>query len=278
MVLLFHTFSKIKTIRITIREFYESYKTDNDNNIIIDNNIISIFYFRAGYCIEHFEVKNKEDNKIIGWEAREIMELSSAIKVPDINSLLCTLKKFQHVLYDKNVLLDFMSKISYLNNDIKKIIDDIHSNFVEIIDFNEIDNIKKENVLKMLIDKSEDYLIKPMKEGGGNNYNYDEVKQIASSKDYDTLNKSIIMERIYPPSSVNYVLKSDNKIYKENVITEIGIYSYFLSDIKDNKIYEIHNKTFGALFRTKFIKEAEGGVSFGSAYANYGYYVCDYLK
>lgn len=260
-----------------MKEIYCLGSFDEDNNYIISGSIVSIFYFRAGYCIEDFMFEDDNGNNI-GWKARESIELSNAIKVPDIDALIITLKKFQHSVNDEVKLSKLISKVENIDQSkVKEITDNLMSNFAQIIDYNELNETQQNDILEKLEKQSDNYLIKPMKEGGGNNYNYDEVRKIAERKDLDILHKSIIMERIFPPVSINYVLKG-NTVVQENVITEVGIYSYILSDCRGSKITEIANHTFGALFRTKFQFESEGGISYGASYANYGYLVENYLS
>lgn len=260
-----------------MKEIYYQGSYDQDNNCIINGSIVSIFYFRAGYCIEDFLIDDENGNNI-GWKVRENIETSNAIKVPDIDALIITLKKFQHSVNHPEKLKDLISQIEYIEqSQINDITQSLLSNFAQIIDYNELNETQQTEILEKMAKESDNYLIKPMKEGGGNNYNYDEVRKIAERKDLDILHKSIIMERIFPPVSVNYVLKGNN-IVQENVITEVGIYSYILTNCIDSKIVEIENHTFGALFRTKFQFESEGGISYGASYANYGYLVENYLS
>ena len=109
------------------------------------------------------------------------------------------------------------------------------------------------------------YIIKPMKEGGGNNYYNDDILKVI---DTDLINTSIIMERINPPEFESLILEN-HKIVKKNCISEISVYGIILSD--DTQVYI--NKQVGFLLRTKESKAQEGGVMSGSAAIDLPYLV-----
>jgi hypothetical protein len=113
-----------------------------------------------------------------------------------------------------------------------------------------------------------------LKEGGNNNYNYEQVLELAETKNFDILNKSLVMKRILPPSSTNIVLKG-NKLVIEDVITEIGFFALIVTDKKEDRKYTkvLHNVASSPFFRTKSVKEPEGGMSIGASGANTGYLV-----
>lgn len=158
-------------------------------------------------------------------------------------------------------------------------IEDLHKSMSEIYSFNKLSNEEKEKLIEKLKVEYNDYVVKPNKEGGNNNYNYERVKELADTKNLDVLNGSLIMKRIYPPTSKNIVLKG-MKLYSEDVITEVGIFCWILTDYKENSSYiqEIRNVVSSPFFRTKQEKEPEGGMSIGASYANTGYKVDNYIK
>lgn len=52
--------------------------------------LVSVVYFRAGYRLQDFEVDLQKT-----WSAREIIELSNAIKIPSITMELMGQKRMQ---------------------------------------------------------------------------------------------------------------------------------------------------------------------------------------
>jgi hypothetical protein len=100
------------------------------------------------------------------------------------------------------------------------------------------------------------YVVKPMKEGGGNNYFGDDMIKILT--DDSIIKSSIIMEKIASPEFKAFILK-DDKVTEETCVSEIGIYGIILS----NETSVLINKSAGFLLRTKNISSEEGGVMSG---------------
>ena len=116
--------------------------------------------------------------------------------------------------------------------------------------------------------------MKPQKEGGGNNFYDDEMKDLLmkfvdpnTDKDYkESLKQYLIMERIEPPRIKAWMLK-DGKLNSMMSLSEIGIYSCIIMDSKnqsDESFFKI-NESFGTLMRTKGSHSNEGGVNAGFA-------------
>lgn len=252
--------------RLTLSEIGKLSKDENFNYIYKDK-IVSIFYFRTGYEIENF---NQIEN---GWKIREEIEISTSIKIPNIDTLIVTLKKFQEVLNNKDILIKLLSSVYKNESQIEEKVNLIMNHFVRLYDYNNLDNQKKEEIIHELYTNHNNYIVKLMKEGGNkSNYNYEEVKEIGQTRNENILNKSIIMERIFPIEYENYVFRENNIIEQEKMITEIGLYSSILSDIVDGNIIEIENRQFGILFRTKNSKKSDVGINVNAGYINYGYF------
>jgi len=60
------TFSNVYVRRFTLNEILEVAKYDENMNIIIENKIVSLFYFRAAYSEEHFVDEVKLFFKFLG--------------------------------------------------------------------------------------------------------------------------------------------------------------------------------------------------------------------
>jgi len=109
------------------------------------------------------------------------------------------------------------------------------------------------------------YIVKPMKEGGGNNYYNDDILKIV---DTDQINTSIIMERVTPPETETLILE-EGKVSKKVCVSEVSVYGIILSD--ESNVYL--NKQVGFLHRTKEAKVQEGGVMSGAAAIDLPYLV-----
>lgn len=118
-----------------------------------------------------------------------------------------------------------------------------------------------------------DYVIKPQKEGGGNNFYDDEAKDLllkfiskdTKAEERDSLRQYLIMTRITPPKVKTWMLK-DSKLVAMDSLSELGLYSsLFIDTAKDKKDLIMKNENFGTLMRTKGSHSNEGGVNAGYA-------------
>ena len=82
---------KILSKRLTLNEIKKNCVQDEQGNLKIDEKLISMFYFRSAYTESDYPDEET-------WQGRELIELSTAIKVPDINTFLTTFKIFQYEL------------------------------------------------------------------------------------------------------------------------------------------------------------------------------------
>ena len=154
---------KIPSIRMTLEEIKAKCVQDENGNLTLNGQFISLFYFRASYTENDFP--NEES-----WQGRELIELSTAIKVPDINTFLTTFKIFQYELSKPQILMHYCYS--------ELIINDILRFFGGIYNIRDMspDNIKE--LFSKIKAEPEKYILKPMKEGGGNNITGEKLKNI----------------------------------------------------------------------------------------------------
>ena len=91
------------------------------------------------------------------WNARLMIERSTAIKGPNIQHHLCCLKKIQQALSEPNALERFTE-----DGDIANM---LRATFVKQYALNE----NSTELIKDMLDNAENYVLKPQREGGGNN-------------------------------------------------------------------------------------------------------------
>ena len=102
--------------------------------------------------------------------------------------------------------------------------------------------------------------MKPQREGGGNNVYGDDIKPFLENiRDSDERNAYILMDRIHPPVTKNYMVRPGADPMSVEVISELGIFGYVIGD--NDKI--ITNKQVGHMLRTKLSYVNEGGVAAG---------------
>ena len=74
------------------------------------------------------------------------------------------------------------------------------------------------------------YVLKPQREGGGNNVYGDDIKPFLENiKNSEERNAYILMDRIQPPVTTNYMVRPDGQPAKlVDVISELGIFGYVI--------------------------------------------------
>lgn len=118
------------------------------------------------------------------------------------------------------------------------------------------------DVHKEAIINSQNFVMKPQREGGGSLVFGDNIKTALESWDEDRLNSHILMDRICPVAMPNYLIFGGQITKKIDVIPEIGIFHSYLAD-EDNNV--LLDETRGYLVRTKPVEVADGGVAAGRA-------------
>lgn len=86
----------------------------------------------------------------------------------------------------------------------------------------------------MGINEPNKFVLKPQREGGGNNiYNENIRSWLNSMKESQERTAWILMDRIYPPLQKNYLIRTAEEPLEDNinlsdVITELGIYGVII--------------------------------------------------
>lgn len=235
----------VKVIRRTLTDVGNRASLSNANNLLIDNFEVAVIYFRAGYEPDHYPSNNE-------WDARLLMERSKAIKCPTIQYHLAGTKKIQQELAKPGVLEQFLKE--------PKQIAAVRDLFVGLygLDFDELG----EQTVQMALDEPEKYVLKPQREGGGNNvYGTDVREKILNMKGSKERTAWILMERITPPIIKGYLIKAgaQNPPPLTELVSELGIYGVIIGD-KHNIIV---NRQVGHMLRTKSSTADEGGVAVG---------------
>mmetsp|Transcript_100248 Transcript_100248/g.286537 ORF Transcript_100248/g.286537 Transcript_100248/m.286537 type:complete len:153 (+) Transcript_100248:861-1319(+) len=105
------------------------------------------------------------------------------------------------------------------------------------------------------------YVLKPQREGGGNNYFGDELVQNLKSMNPDELASHILMEKICPPAVSGTLMRSLVSTSGE-CICELGVYGIYVGHGPSASL----NESAGHLLRKKILGTDEGGVAAGYAY------------
>ncbi|KAF5206216.1 Glutathione synthetase protein [Thalictrum thalictroides] len=226
----------------TLAEIATEGKLQPDGTLLINDQLVAVIYFRAGYTPNDYPSE-------LEWSARLLMEQSTAIKCPSISYHLAGTKKIQQELAKPNVLERFLDD----NDDVMK----IRKCFAGLW------SLDDSNIMKDVMESPELFVLKPQREGGGNNIYGDDVKQTLlklQKEGSEELAAYILMQRIFPTESPAFLVQG-GILHEEHVIAELGIYGAYLR----NKEKVIVNEQCGYLTRTKVSSSNEGGVVAGFA-------------
>jgi hypothetical protein len=115
-------------------------------------------------------------------------------------------------------------------------------------------------IIDKAIDNFNNYVMKPQREGGGNNIYNIKIKESLKSMSKEERSGYILMDKINPPKYSTLFVRN-GELKNSLAISELGIYSVFIAD--DSKVIE--NTQGGYLLRTKVSDSDEGGVAAGYA-------------
>ncbi|NP_001234014.2 glutathione synthetase, chloroplastic [Solanum lycopersicum] len=233
---------QVTTIRKTLAEIDALGELQQDGTLVVDGQAVAVIYFRAGYAPSDYHSESE-------WKARLLMEQSRAVKCPSISYHLAGSKKIQQELAKPNVLERFLEN----KDDIAK----LRKCFAGLWSLDESD------IVKDAIERPELYVMKPQREGGGNNIYGEDVRGALLKLQKEGTGSDaayILMQRIFPKIS-HSILMREGISHKEETISELGIYGTYLR----NKTEVLINQQAGYLMRTKVSSSDEGGVAAGFA-------------
>ncbi|CAF1591975.1 unnamed protein product [Rotaria magnacalcarata] len=244
----------VQKLKPTIRVHLKTFEQLTDELLLDENNFniylkssrdeIAIVYYRAGYIPEHY-INEK------CWYVREQIEQSRAIKCPTVRSQLAGCKIVQEYLTHENIIEKYIHDENISKN--------IRSTFAPMFTFDNLETRQKN--INLLRENPHDFVLKPNREGGGNNKYDDEILNLIEKQE-NRLNYYIAMEKILPPKCTTCLIKPNGKhLLHVECINEIGIYGTMVTNVDTNEEYI--NEAAGYLVRTKTTDTNEGGVATG---------------
>lgn len=208
---------------------------------------LSIVYFRTAYAPLDFAYEN-------AWNVRLLLERSRAIKCPSIQFQLAGVKKFQSVLCNKSILERYIEPVDPTT------VVKVWNTFAQFYPANEFS-------LQMATANPSSYVLKPNREGGGNNYFNEEIVQMLKSiVDTEQEDAYTLMEYINQAPLNGLILRPDVSLEeqyqnKAQIKTELGIYGTILTSTSGNVIF---NRNAGHLLRAKAASSNETGIMAGA--------------
>ncbi|PVH86947.1 glutathione synthase [Cadophora sp. DSE1049] len=213
---------------------------------------VAVVYFRAGYGPGDYPDAS-------AWKARLQIECSKAIKCPTILTQLAGAKKVQQVLATPTSSSSPSILTRFLKSDDPSITG-LENTFTNIFPLDESPAGLEARKLAINPEKCKGYVLKPQREGGGNNIYRTAIPPFLKSLPETHWKSFILMEIIIPPPVHNIILRN-GALEQGGVICELGVYGTCLWNQVTKEV--LHNEEAGYLLRTKGDKSEEGGVAAG---------------
>ena len=243
---------------------------------------VAVVYFRAGYTPNDYKNHTEEE-----WAARDVIECSNAIKCPSIGYHLAGTKKVQQALASPTVLESFLIDRPNDAALLRSCFAGLWALDADVSESNDLDDSKgNDKVIADAISNPYKYVLKPQREGGGNNVYGTALSDMLKTQNKDVLAAYILMERIFPKEEQSILVRSGKAETLDKTVSELGVYGVFLGNGSNEDIHSqsnnssskedlscvktkrdgvILNDSAGYLLRTKPSESDEGGVAAGYA-------------
>ncbi|ODQ77281.1 hypothetical protein BABINDRAFT_41735 [Babjeviella inositovora NRRL Y-12698] len=237
----------IKSVRMTLGEITTKTTVDAARKLYVNasGEEVSVVYFRSGYAPADYVNEST-------WEARLHLETSLAVKCPSLLTQLSGSKKIQQILTTREQIVQFLPDAPEAQ------LAQLLSTFVDIYPLD--DTPRGQLAKKLAFEQSEHFVLKPQREGGGNNIYKENIPGFLRSLDEKEWAGYILMALISPPRYDNKIVRSD-ETFSEPIISELGVFGTAVFNEQTGEI--LTNKTAGWLLRSKFESSNEGGVAAG---------------
>ncbi|KAL1021173.1 hypothetical protein UPYG_G00009750 [Umbra pygmaea] len=235
----------IPVIRKQFEDISKSGSLDQDKRLFVDGREVAIVYFRNGYMPQNYTEQN--------WEARLMIERSMAVKCPDISTHLAGTKKVQQELARPGVLERFFP-------DEPDVVDQIRATFAGLYTLDM--GPEGDRTVAMALEKPDHFVLKPQREGGGNNIYGAEICQVLEGVKQSTERTAyILMDKVQPRPIHNYLLRLGSPLKLSTCLSELGVFGVYVRQGQDMVL----NECAGHLLRTKSDEFSDGGVAAGVA-------------
>ncbi len=240
---------KIDFLRLTLAEINDHGTIGDDGALFISNCkgissfVVSVAYFRTGYAPYEYPTEKE-------WSGRALLERSNAVSCPSVAMQLVGTKKMQQVLDVPGVVEAFCP-----DEDDAAL---IRSCFVRQYDLEPGD--AGDVAVKMALENPGAFVLKPQREGGGNNLYKEEMKELLLELSPEKRAAFTLMQRIHPASVKNIIVR-DGKWEEGDLVCEIGIYGSIIR-VKGE---EVQNDVVGTSMKSKLRTLDDGGIGAGIA-------------
>ena len=185
---------KVKLIRRSLKYVAENGELRNgtERRLYVDDMEVSLCYFRAGYTPDDYPTDEE-------WNARTLIERSYSIKCPSIDVHLSGAKKIQQALAVPGAVEKYIKDVDAS--------DAIRNVFAGLYSLDHTDDASVDKTIETALANPRGFVLKPQREGGGNNLYESEMCEALKSMSKSELKSYILMERIFPPHIENYIVR-----------------------------------------------------------------------
>ena len=239
---------KIRTVRVSLAEVRRRATLDGPNRVLrLDGGSgfeVAVVYFRAGYTPNDYPSEGE-------WEARRTLERSHAVKCPSVAQQLAGTKKVQQALALPDALTRFVAPERAA---------ELRSCFARLDGLDVDGGSAVSEAVERACEAPDMYVLKPQREGGGNNLFGAELRDALRSMGAAERAAYILMERIVPPTHPASLMRG-GELDGGECACELGVFGVFLGDGQRTLL----NEEAGHLLRVKLDGVDEGGVCAGFA-------------
>ena len=229
---------KVRSL-VQLRRSLVKHDGDDDkvgNRLSVEGDEISLVYFRTLPDENNFSIGNFET-------VIRPIELSRAIKLPDVGQILISFKTFQQYFTQNEHVFERFVADSESCREMRQVLMDLHQ-------VNDLD------LVNQVLDKPQDYVLKlAYGEGGGGCFSGDDMKlklEAWKANWEDSSNERsnfLLMKKIHSPSFENVEVTHGYKWKRDLFNPEYGFYGSLLS--VDGKV--IVNDVIGSAIRSKAV-------------------------
>ena len=235
---------QMTTKRMTLSEIEKNSTVNETSDILVNEKKVGLFYFRISSDSKDYP---DEDS----WKGREKIELSTAIKCPNINTFLTSLQVVQFQLTKADVLKKYITNEEMVN-DLLRFFQTEHL-------LKELPPEQQKELLTKVNGNLDNYMIKCQSNGEMNICDGESILTLFPSADApvsDDVANSIVIEKVQQLECETLVL-SENKSNVLSLITEFSAYGVILSDENGSQF----NKSVSFLVRAQEKSKIEGNIS-----------------
>ncbi|CAH1270824.1 GSS [Branchiostoma lanceolatum] len=276
----------IRVRRYSLMEIHARGELRPDKTLLVDGLEVAVAYFRAGYIPTDYPTEQE-------WKARLNIEQSRAIKCPCISYHLAGTKKVQQELAQPGVLEQFLEdpaavarvRATFAGQYTLELVrksngsssNELHVKRPELLlgpdpkgsaKFSTKDSTldgkgpQGDRTVQMVMSDSGRFVMKPQREGGGNNIFGDDIPAALNNMaDPKERTAYVVMDRVRPAVVSNYMVRPGRDPALTEAVSELGIFGVFIG--KGNEV--VLNQEGGHLLRTKPSSTEDGGVASGNA-------------